>query len=109
MSKMTFFDLWLASFIALSAVCDDPMIGMLSLVSAVLRVIGNGCKFFIIIGGKLMKIRNTIVNKLAKGVDILLVVGNMWGLIFYLLLSNEVWVYLPHQKPSRQYMPFSLL
>lgn len=77
MSKTAFFDLWLASFVALSAVYDDPMMEILSLVSAVLRVIGNGYLLYRIIGGRLMKIRNNIVEKLTKSAETLLIVGNM--------------------------------
>ena len=41
-----FFVLWLSGFVALPAVYDDPVITVLSLASAVMRVIGNIYKLF---------------------------------------------------------------
>lgn len=94
----------------MSAVYDDPMINMLSLTSAAMRVIGNGVKLLIIIGGKLMRnLRYTIQNKLALGVEILLTVGNMGG------INSARWMAMKHKciPPTKYYnmhhMPFSHL
>lgn len=56
---------------------DDPVLKVLAMVSAVLRVIGNGVKLLKDIGGKLMKKRNMFIVKLAYVVETLLVVGNL--------------------------------
>lgn len=56
---------------------DDPVLKVLAMVSAVLRVIGNGVKLLKDIGGKLMKKRNIFNMKLAYVVETLLVVGNL--------------------------------
>lgn len=87
-----FFVLWLCGFVAMSAVFDDPMMSMLSLVSAVMRVIGNGFKLLIIIGGKVMKnMSNDIQKQLASGVEILLTVGNMGG------INSARWLAMKHK------------
>ena len=89
-----FFVLWLSGFVALPAVYDDPVITLLSLASAVMRVIGNIYKLFTIIGGRQMRnLSNIIKKKLTAGVEMLLVVGNMGEDIVYPLPSNEVLVY----------------
>lgn len=50
---------------------------LLSLLSAVMRLIGNSFKFLNIIGGKYMRnLKNIIETKLALGIEILLVAGN---------------------------------
>ncbi len=101
-----FFVLWLSGFVALSAVYDDPVITVLSLASAVMRVIGNIYKLLIIMGGKQMSnLSNIIKNKLTSGVEMLLVVGNMGETIVYPLPSNEALVYSPAQKSSTYIFP----
>jgi hypothetical protein len=63
---------------------------MLALVSAVLRVIGNGINLLKIIGGILMRnLRNIIKTKLANGVETLLVVGNLGEISVSLLVTRE--------------------
>ena len=53
---------------------------LLSLLSAVMRLIGNSFKFLNIIGGKYMRnLKNIIETKLALGIEILLVAGNTRG------------------------------
>ena len=58
-----FFVLWLSGFVALPAVYDDPVITVLSLASAVMRVIGNIYKLFTIIGGRQMRNLSNIIKK----------------------------------------------
>ena len=100
-----FFVLWLSGFVALPAVYDDPVITVLSLASAVMRVIGNIYKLFTIIGGRQMRnLSNIIKKKLTAGVEMLLVVGNMGEAIVYPLPSNEVLVYSPAKYPSTLYI-----
>ena len=99
-----FFVLWLSGFVALPAVYDDPVITVLSLASAVMRVIGNIYKLFTIIGGRQMRnLSNIIKKKLTAGVEMLLVVGSMGEAIVYPLPSNEVLVYSPAKYSSTLY------
>ena len=67
-----FFVLWLSGFVALPAVYDDPVITVLSLASAVMRVIGNIYKLFTIIGRKANgKSKQYNQKKLTAGVEML--------------------------------------
>lgn len=68
------------AFVTLCADYGDPVLMILAIVSAVLRVIGNGFKLLKNIGGMLMKKSNTISRMLNKGVETLLAVGNLGAL-----------------------------
>ena len=104
MSKIAFFDLWLTSFVVLSAVYDDPMMEILALVSAVLRVIGNGYLLYRVVGGRLMKIRNIIVKKLTKSAETLLIVGNMGEIIIPAVKQWGMGMF-PSKKPGINICP----
>ncbi len=94
----------------MSAVIDEPMMSLLSLTSAVMRVIGNGVKLLFIIGGKLMRnLRNIIHNQLAIGVEILLTVGNMGGINSARWLAMKYKCITPTKYNNMHHMPFSLL
>ena len=81
---------------------DDPIVEVLALLSAMLRVAGNIVKLFKIIGGRIMNIlkiiKDTIVKKLANVVETPLVVGNL-GEISYLATSYEGSGRFPLQNP----------
>lgn len=68
------------AFVALYADYGDPVLNVLAIVSAILRVIGNGFKLLKNIGGMLMKKSNIICRMLNKGVETLLAVGNLGAL-----------------------------
>lgn len=75
---------------------DDPVFYVLAMVSAVLRLIGNMFNLIKNIGGKIMKIKNTVIMKLAYVVETLLVVGNLGGCL-YPATGCEGWGRFPHQ------------
>lgn len=82
---------------------DNPVIYVLGLISAVLRVITNLFKLLKFIGGKAMdrinNISNTIVEKLTNVVETLLVVGNLGVIMsYYPLLAMKGWVDFPRPE-----------
>jgi hypothetical protein len=82
---------------------DNPVVYVLGLMSAVLRVITNLFKLLKFIGGNVMyrinNISNTIVKKLTNVVETLLVVGNLGVIMsYYPLLAMKDWVDFPRPE-----------